>query len=147
MPALHIPQPVYYALRVHAEEAYPRECCGVLLGQAAPHGWLVYAAVHATNIRADAAHNRYAIAPTELVRILHQARAQQLEIAGFYHSHPNHSAQWSAADLAEAHWLGCCYVITSVALGHAAETAAWLLAGAGEEDKHFVQLPLHIATE
>lgn len=142
MPALHIPQSVYEALRAHGEQAYPSECCGALLGRATPQGWQIAAAVRATNISADAARTRYAIAPDELVRILHQARAQQLEIAGFYHSHPDHPADYSATDLAEAHWLGCCYVITRVARGRAAETHAWLLSGAREEDKHFVPLPL-----
>src|SRR5947207_12613809 len=37
----------------------------------------------------------------------------------FRSSHPDHPAKWSATDLAEAHWLGCSYVITSVDRGHA----------------------------
>ena len=38
-----------------------------------------------------------------------------LDIVGFYHSHPDHPAQWSPTDFAEAHWFGCAYVITAVA--------------------------------
>ena len=56
---------------------------------------------------------------------------------GFYHSHPDHPALWSPTDLAEAHWLGSSYVITSVAGGAAAETRSFDLAGSGEEDKDF----------
>jgi proteasome lid subunit RPN8/RPN11 len=37
--------------------------------------------------------------------------------AGFYHSHPDHPVQWSPTDFAEAHWLGCSYVITEAAQG------------------------------
>jgi len=40
-------------------------------------------------------------------------------------------------DLAEAHWLGCCYVITEVARGKAGVTNSFLLTGAREEDKRF----------
>ena len=58
-------------------------------------------------------------------------------IAGFYHSHPDHPAQWSQTDFAEAHWVGCCYVITEVAQGKAATTNSFLLAGTTEEDKRF----------
>jgi proteasome lid subunit RPN8/RPN11 len=97
----------------------------------------VTAALRAGNTRTDSAHNRYQIAPIELVKIEREARNRGLEIAGFYHSHPDHPAQWSATDFAEAHWLGCSYVITEVAQGKAAVTNSFLLAGATEEDKRF----------
>jgi proteasome lid subunit RPN8/RPN11 len=71
------------------------------------------------------------------VKIEREARRQGIDIAGFYHSHPDHPAQWSATDLAEAHWLGCCYVITAVAEGKATVTNSFLLAGITEEDKRF----------
>ena len=60
------------------------------------------------------AHNRYNIAPEELIKIQRQARKLGLDIVGFYHSHPDHPAQWSQTDFAEAHWVGCSYVITRV---------------------------------
>ena len=137
MSVLRLPRAVYDALRAHGEETYPHECCGALLGKPAPDGWLVQAAVRAGNTRTDSAHNRYQIAPIELVRIERDARRQGLEIAGFYHSHPDHPAQWSATDFAEAHWLGCSYVITEVAHGKAAVTNSFLLSGNTEEDKRF----------
>jgi proteasome lid subunit RPN8/RPN11 len=93
--------------------------------------------VRAGNTRTDSAHNRYHIAPIELIRIERDARGRGLEIAGFYHSHPDHPAQWSQTDFAEAHWIGCVYVITEVAQAKAAVTNAFLLAGTTEEDKHF----------
>ena len=46
------------------------------------------AAVRAGNTRTDSAHNRYHIAPVELVKIQREARRQGLEIAGFYHCIP-----------------------------------------------------------
>jgi proteasome lid subunit RPN8/RPN11 len=60
-----------------------------------------------------------------------------LSIAGFYHSHPDHPAQWSQTDLAEAHWLGCSYVITAVAKGRTVATNSFRLAGDTEENKRF----------
>jgi proteasome lid subunit RPN8/RPN11 len=75
----------------------------------------------------------------ELVKIEREARKRGLGIAGFYHSHPDHPAQWSLTDLAEAHWLGCSYVITAVAAGKATVTNSFMLAGATEEDKRFEQ--------
>ena len=135
---LQVPRAVYEAIRAHGEETYPHECCGALVGKSTPEGWLVAGAVRAGNTRTDSAHNRYNIAPLELVKIEREARRQGLDIAGFYHSHPDHPAQWSTTDFAEAHWLGCSYVITEVAQGKAAVTNSFLLAGLTEEEKEFV---------
>lgn len=128
---------VYDSIRAHGEETYPHECCGALLGQSTAEGWQVTGAVRAGNTRTDSAHNRYQIAPGELVRIQRDAARQGLDIAGFYHSHPDHPAQWSKTDFAEAHWIGCAYVITEVAEGRAAVTNSFLLEGSTEEDKRF----------
>jgi proteasome lid subunit RPN8/RPN11 len=133
----------YAALRAHGEETYPHECCGVLLGKSEPaaDGGQVRNRVHqivrAGNTRTDSAHNRYNIAPQELIKIQRQARALGLDIVGFYHSHPDHPAQWSPTDFAEAHWIGCSYVITAVEKGKAAITNSFLLTGTNEEDKKF----------
>jgi proteasome lid subunit RPN8/RPN11 len=132
-----IPKAIFDSIRGHGEETYPHECCGVLLGHSTPEGWSVSAAVRAGNTRTDSAHNRYQIAPIELVKIQREAHRQGLDVAGFYHSHPDHPAQWSATDFAEAHWIGCSYVITEVAHGKARVTNSFLLAGTTEEDKRF----------
>jgi proteasome lid subunit RPN8/RPN11 len=142
---LRIPQAVYDAIRAHGEETYPHECCGALLGRPTGNGWRIEASTRAGNTRTDSAHNRYQIAPVELVKIEREARRQGLEIAGFYHSHPDHPARWSPTDFAEAHWLGCSYVITAVEQGKAAVTNSFLLAGSTEEDKHFEQESIDVA--
>jgi proteasome lid subunit RPN8/RPN11 len=147
MSVLYIPKPVYEAIRLHGEETYPRECCGVLLGEPLHGGWRVSAAVRAGNTRTDSAHNRYNIYPAELVRIQRDALRQGLDIAGFYHSHPDHRAEWSPTDFAEAHWIGCSYVITEVRNGRAALTNAFLLAGTTEEDKRFEPQTIEITND
>lgn len=143
MIALLLPRAVYQAIRTHAEQAWPQECCGVLLGrtEALPPGgpatFLVEEAVPALNVRTASPATQYEIAPAELIRIERNARGRGLSIAGFYHSHPDQPAHWSPTDLAEAHWLGCTYLITSVIAGQAAETNAFFLAGDREENKRF----------
>jgi proteasome lid subunit RPN8/RPN11 len=139
MSTLRLTKAIYQSIRAHGEETYPDECCGALLGTSTPNGWLVTQAVRAGNTRTDSAHNRYNIAPGELVKIERDARRQGLGIAGFYHSHPDHPPHWSLTDLSEAHWLGCSYVITAVAQGNATVTNSFLLAGATEEEKRFDQ--------
>jgi proteasome lid subunit RPN8/RPN11 len=129
----------YDAIRRHGEQTYPHECCGVLLGRFEDDGTKVVARiVPAGNTRADSPHNRYSIDPKELIRIQREGREGGEDIVGFYHSHPDHPAQWSQTDLAEAHWFGCSYVITSVEEGKAKMTNSFELTGTDEPDKKFV---------
>src|SRR5271170_4141723 len=144
---LKLSETIYNALRTHGEETYPHECCGVLLGRFSEGVNEVEDAVRAGNTRTDSAHNRYHIAPQELVNIQRQARERSLDIVGFYHSHPDHPARWSTTDFNEAHWLGCSYVITSVETGVANQTNSFLLAGTGEEDKRFEDEEIYVLHE
>jgi proteasome lid subunit RPN8/RPN11 len=138
---LRLSQQVYDAIREHGEATYPHECCGVLLGRfvTEARGSVneVEDAVRAGNTRTDSAHNRYNIAPQELVKIQRMGRERGLDIVGFYHSHPDHPAQWSPTDFAEAHWLGSSYLITAVEKGAARQTNSFLLTGTTEDDKAF----------
>ena len=128
----------YESIRHHGEELYPHECCGVLLGQFEGEVRLVTSIARCGNTRTDSPQNRYHIDPKELVRIQREARERGEDIIGFYHSHPDHPAQWSSTDLAEAHWLGCSYVITSVEKGKAVLTNSFELTGSDENEKQLV---------
>lgn len=134
---LKIQQSIFASLRQHGEETYPHECCGILLGQMDGDVRIVTSAVRCGNTRTDSPQNRYNIAPSELVRVQREGRDRGEDIVGFYHSHPDHPAQWSQTDLAEAHWIGCSYVITSVEKGKATVTNSFELGGRTEEDKAF----------
>jgi proteasome lid subunit RPN8/RPN11 len=135
---LKINQAEYDAMRKHGEETYPHECCGIMLGRPViPGENEVVELVRAGNTRTDSAHNRYHIAPQELIKAQREGRKKDLEIVGFYHSHPDHPAQWSRTDFEEAHWYGCSYVITAVAQGKAEVTNSFLLRGTSEGDKVF----------
>jgi proteasome lid subunit RPN8/RPN11 len=142
---LRLSQQVYDALRQHGEETYPHECCGVLLGRFEPGVNAVEDAIRAGNTRTDSAHNRYHIAPQELVKIQRTGRERGLDIVGFYHSHPDHPAQWSPTDFAEAHWIGCSYVITAIEKGAARQTNSFLLGGTTEDDKRFENQKIEVS--
>lgn len=133
-------------LRTHGEETYPHECCGVLLGHAdlEKNSRSVTLAVRCGNTRSDSPHNRYHIDPRELIAAQKLGRGRGEDIVGFYHSHPDHPAQWSQTDLAEAHWIGCSYVITSVNKGAADMTHSFALCGTLEEDKRFEDEDLEV---
>ena len=79
----------------HAEETYPRECCGAFLGR----GDEVTLALPLENVYAGSQADRFEIAPADLVRVEREARAQGLELLGIYHSHPDCDAYFSKTDL------------------------------------------------
>ena len=132
---LKISRAEHERIRVHAEETYPHECCGVLLGRAVDGVRAVSSTARCVNT--EAASDWFNIDPRQIVRIQREASARGEDILGFYHSHPDDAARWSASDLREAHWLGCSYVITSVRAGKSAEMNSFLLSGSSEEEKRF----------
>lgn len=142
---LKIRKPDFDSLRRHGEETYPHECCGVLLGRMDGDERVVTSVVRCGNTRTDSPQNRYHIDPKELVRIQRQGRERDEDIVGFYHSHPDHPARWSPTDLAEAHWIGCSYIITSVARGKADQTNSFELSGTEENDKKFAEENIEVA--
>ena len=145
---LRISRELYGQLRAHGEETYPHECCGVLLGRADESGLEVSSLMRAGNTRTDSAHNRYHIDPRELIAAQRAGREQGLDIVGFYHSPPDHPAQWAQTDFAAAHWFGCTYLITAVEgdkhTGRATLSHSFLLTGSSEEDKSFQQQPIDV---
>lgn len=141
---LRIPRSEYEAVRRHGEETYPGECCGVLLGTMDDDVRTVARAVRCTNTRQDRAADRYNIDPAELVRVQREGRQRGLDIIGFYHSHPDHPAQWSQTDLAEAHWIGCSYVITKIEQSQARDTNSFELTGESEETKRFADEKIEV---
>ena len=136
----------FEALRHHGQETYPHECCGVLLGQFHGDGTRVVTSIaRCGNTRSDSPQNRYNIDPRELIPIQREGRERGEDIVGFYHSHPDHPAQWSQTDLAEAHWFGCSYVITAVEKGKASATNSFELQGADEKDKKLVEERIEVS--
>lgn len=124
--SLSVPALLLDEIRRHGQSTYPEECCGILIGQAEPAAKRVVALRRAANAREDSRHNRYEIAPTELLEAEKAALASGLDIVGFYHSHPDHPARPSEYDRDNAiPWYS--YVILSVASGVPAELTSWTL--------------------
>ncbi len=115
-------------LRRHAEQEYPEECCGLLLGSFGSRGEKIVRETRAiSNAREpEARHHRSLILPEELVRGERAARELGLEVIGNYHSHPDHPARPSQFDLEHA-WPTWSYVIISVRNGRAESLLSWEL--------------------
>lgn len=130
----------------HAEETYPNECVGLLLGQIdgsrtkveevfpAPNRWT--AEVGLTPIDAEhSLRDRFYLDPRDYLRAERTARERNLDVVGCYHSHPDHPAVPSPRDLTGAQGIGggsrFAFLIQSVHEGRAAELTAWTLDNAG----------------
>jgi proteasome lid subunit RPN8/RPN11 len=112
------------ALVAHAERDDPNECCGILVGRRNNADAMVYRVIASPNIAdADRRHN-YQIDWKTLLQTQRQARADQMEIIGFYHSHPDGSARLSQRDLDHA-WSDCSYLILAVVAGRVVNSASW----------------------
>ena len=125
-------------IREHGARAYPNECCGAILGVVSESDEkIVRALLPLSNRReGEAARTRFLVTAEDYRWAEQQARAQGLEILGFYHSHPDHPARPSEFDREWA-WPWLSYVITSVFAGRAVESRAWRLKedrGAFEEE-------------
>jgi len=131
----------------HAEESYPNECVGLLIGRVEGKQKNVEQIYQAANNWSaevgltDAEHehslaDRFYLDPREYMRADRAARAAGLDIVGCYHSHPDHPAIPSERDRVGAQGVGggtsFSFLIQSVRSGQSAELASWLLIESGE---------------
>jgi proteasome lid subunit RPN8/RPN11 len=114
-------------IRKHAETEYPNECCGAMLGRFDDNVRIVHEILPISNHREDAAkYHRFLITPQEFLRCEKQARKQNLEVIGFYHSHPDHPAKPSQYDLEQSLPVYS-YLIVSVRQGKSDKVTSWIL--------------------
>jgi proteasome lid subunit RPN8/RPN11 len=114
------------AIKRYGERAYPEEGCGVLLGWVDGEMKVVQEIRPTPNVRRDSPHNRYAIAPQELLRLEREARVRGREVLGFFHSHPDAEARPSSDDLEHA-WPWYSYLIVSVRAAVSESVHSWVL--------------------
>jgi proteasome lid subunit RPN8/RPN11 len=115
-------------IRREGELAYPAECCGVLGGRIVGESKEVSRLVAMVTHRTDDPR-RYLITPEDLLRTTADLRRSDLEVLGYYHSHPDHPSAPSEFDSEHA-WPWYSYIIVRVDRGRAAELTSWVL----EED-------------
>ncbi|AEF83075.1 Mov34/MPN/PAD-1 family protein [Leadbettera azotonutricia] len=115
-------------VRREGERAFPNECCGVLLGPLLDgDGRQVEAVLPIENNReAEEQYHRFRIEAEDLMRAEKEARKQNREVLGFYHSHPDHPARPSEYDR-EFALPFYSYIILGVEGGRAAELTSWRL--------------------
>ncbi|MGH9339624.1 MAG: Mov34/MPN/PAD-1 family protein [Acidobacteriota bacterium] len=114
------------AIEAIAEQSYPHECCGIMVGAVQDGVKEVTRLVSAANQRADSLANRYLI-PAEIVsQVERDLIGTGASILGFFHSHPDAPARPSTFDRDHA-WPWYSYLIVSVQQGRALEVQNWQL--------------------
>jgi proteasome lid subunit RPN8/RPN11 len=110
------------AIRAHGVDTFPHECCGALISV----GGVVVDAFRLPNTTAEGAARRFRIGPSDYRASEARARELKGELAGFYHSHPDHPARPSSHDLEQA-WPNFSYVIISVNASVPGDITCWHL--------------------
>ena len=134
-------------IRAHGEATYPEECCGILVGSSEKAAGedrtplaRVVRLVGAENEREqENRRNRYLIPPEVILRTEREARAEGLDVVGYYHSHPDHPSRPSDFDRDHA-WPGYSYLIVSVREGRARDERSWRLSN---DRSRFDEEPIH----
>lgn len=127
---LRIPDSLLEKMKEHALRAFPEECCGFLIGNAA-QSKEVSNVVASQNRAPDMRTQRYTVDPLDHVRLDVELESSGKKILGFYHSHPNTSAKPSLHDVENA-WPWYSYLIVAVSRDSVLDTASWVLGSTGK---------------
>jgi proteasome lid subunit RPN8/RPN11 len=129
----------------YAADIYPEECCGILLGKINGVSKIVVEVIETTNtweksevttnlISSDdlnrTKHSRYTISPRDILQAQKRGRDLQLDIIGFFHSHPDARSIPSTCDRDRA-WEIYSYPIISVINGKINDIQSWVLNSEG----------------
>ncbi|MFZ0886321.1 MAG: M67 family metallopeptidase [Candidatus Acidiferrales bacterium] len=123
---LKITEPLAGRIRAHGVETYPHECCGAILGRDGEAAREVLDLMPLANRRDDSPRNRFEVTSEDVRLAEKTARAQNLELIGWYHSHPDHPARPSEYDRDHA-WPWYSYIIISVQSGQPRDMNSWRL--------------------
>src|SRR5208337_738057 len=122
-------------IHAHAEQAYPEEGAGFLLGSEGANR-TVQTIYVLSNAREDSArHNRYLITPEDYLKAELEAGRLRLNLIGVFHSHPDHPNHPSEFDRDWAQPFFS-YIIKNVDSGKAIESRSWRLL---EDRSQFVE--------
>ncbi len=123
---IYINQHLINRMLKEAKNAYPYECCGLIVGNNNDTGKVVHEIYPVENKNKVRAEDRYEIDPKEFDKTDREATKKGLNIIGIYHSHPDHPAAPSAFDKECANvWTEYSYIIISVKNGVEEELKSW----------------------
>jgi proteasome lid subunit RPN8/RPN11 len=122
---IRIDSEAWAAMVSHAQQAYPNECCGAMLGAIHDDTKAVSVAMPLENAFEGAQAARYELRPEDLLAADKAARERGMDLIGIYHSHPDCDAYFSKTDLQNScPWYS--FVVLSVQKGEFHHANSWL---------------------
>ena len=141
---IQFPREILKRMKTEALEAYPEECCGLLVGTREADGQTtVTKAVPSRNMRTDNPHKRFEVDPRIHFEVLKSTRDTEEKIIGHYHSHPDHPPLPSETDLKMALDPELVWIILGVAKSTVSAVNAFALRpdGSGFDPEPLRELP------
>jgi len=98
----------------HARESYPEECAGAMVGMSLDGMKIVVDVWRAENTHEDERSRRFLIEPLKIKEFEERAAERDMDVLGFYHSHPGSAPVPSPRDIAEAAYDDALYLIAGI---------------------------------
>jgi proteasome lid subunit RPN8/RPN11 len=116
-------------IKLESERIYPNECCGIIFGRLSPDSSIKCGESLqsiSNSFNDGEKYHRFLIQPEDMMRAERFARKNEIDIVGFYHSHPDCEAVPSEYDRSHALPVYS-YIIVSVEKGKAVDVRSWEL--------------------
>lgn len=126
---LKLTKQVLEKIQIHGVASYPYEGCGLLIGRVEDGQNIVEAIFPVANRweKEEEKRYRFLIHDQDMLQAELSAAAQDLDVVGIFHSHPDHPPDASPRDLAWAAWSGYSYLITEIRDQEPVQSRSWNL--------------------
>ena len=138
---LRLSRVMHEEIRNHGVRSYPFEGCGLLIGKVVSGHNNVLKIVPLENVWPveDEKRERFRISEDAWRDAELEAMADDMDVIGIFHSHPDCAPVASPRDLGWASWPGYSYLITEIREGKPAGSQAWQLK---EDRSGFAEEPI-----
>ncbi len=143
MGAIHLTKKIMDDFCLHAEQDYPHECCGFILGNFNGDESKGLEYLPAANTKEENRERRFLIDPLAYQQAEDEADQRGLSVISIVHSHPDHPDKPSDFDRDHA-WPGFSYIIISVQKGKSVSYRSWQL---NDDRKFFIEENIKLIKE
>jgi len=109
----------------HGRAAFPKECCGIMLGTEDGDKRTVTLAIPCKNAYEGEQADRFLIDPKDQLAAERKSRELGITVLGFFHSHPDCDAYFSQTDLKNS-WPWYSNVVMSIQKGEFSHAKAFI---------------------
>ncbi|MFN7924074.1 MAG: M67 family metallopeptidase [Bryobacteraceae bacterium] len=137
---LRIDSEAWRVMVEHGRACFPKECCGIMLGTEEDGVRRCTIAIACRNAYEGEQKDRFQLDPKDQLAADRKARELGISVLGFFHSHPDEDAYFSATDLKNS-WPWYSNVVMSIRSGEFAGAKCFIAnddqTAADPEDLHY----------